>query len=130
MGEYINSRQARFDKSYVSCGVTEVHHLPDDSPMNTVFAIATHLYHRANGRPSAFVLFSDVVDKKDSRGQALAEAIEKLNEGTGNAFGELYTSTKAVNPRSGNTIRVWLWKVEHDAFRKWYTEEYANRISE
>lgn len=128
MGEYINSRQARFDKSHISCGVTEVHHLPDDSPANTLFAIANHLYHRANGRPSAFVAFSDVVGSwlgKDSRGQALAAEIQKHKE-----FGGIHESQKAVNPRSGNTIRVWLWCIDHDTFRKWYTEEYANRISE
>lgn len=124
MGDYVNSRQARFDRSHVSCGVTELHHLPDQSPAQTVFSIATHLYHKANGRPAAFVLFSDVVDRKESRGVALAEAIDKLKAG------KLVVSSKAVNPKTGNVIVVWLWQVDHEIFRKWYTEEYANRIEE
>ena len=124
MGDYINSHQARFDKSYVSCGVVEVHHLPDESPAFTAFAIGNHLYHKANGRPSAFVVFSDVVDKKQSRGADLAEFLKGLN------VGELFESHKQVNPKSGNTIRVWLLTVNHDAFRKWYSEEYVNRVSE
>lgn len=124
MGEYVNSRQARFDKSHVSCGVLEVHHLPNQSPAQTLFSIATTLYHKANGRPAAFILFSDVVDREDSRGANLATAIEKL--GAGN----LFQSDKAVNPKTGNVIRVWLWTVNHDKFRPWYTEEYANRLEE
>jgi hypothetical protein len=125
MGEYINSKQARFDKSHVSCGVTEVHHLPSDTPGNVVFSIATNLFHKANGRPSAFVLFSDVVDKEEiSRGQRLAEEIKKMN------MGPLVESSKRVNPRSGNTIRVWLWEFDADKFRAWYVEEHANRVSD
>lgn len=27
------------------------------------------------------------------------------------------------------TIRIWLWTINHDEFRKWYTEEYVNRLS-
>lgn len=124
MGEYVNSRQAQFSRSSVSCGVLEVHHLPDQAPNQTVFAIANYLYHKANGRPAAFVIFSDVVDRKDSRGYLLAEEVKKL------AKDDLFESPKAVNPRTGNTIQTWIWTVNHDAFRKWYTEEYVNRISE
>lgn len=128
MGEYVNSKQARFDKSHVSCGVVEVHHLPDEAPNTTVFAIANHLYHKANGRPAAFVLFSDVVSKSvlgltASRGQILAEEIKGLGF-------DVFESKKEINPKTGNTIRVWLWQVDHTKFRKWYTEEYVNRISE
>ena len=126
MGEYVNSKQARFDKSYVSCGVMEVHHLPDQSPSKTVFAIANALYHKANPRPAAFVLFSDVVDTRDSRGQLLAEAITK-----GQWFGgELVYCKPDVNPKTGNMIQVWLWRLNHEVFRKYYTEEYANRVEE
>lgn len=31
MGEYVNSKQVRFDKSHVSCGILEAHHLPQQS---------------------------------------------------------------------------------------------------
>lgn len=125
MGEYVNSKQARFDKSFISCGITEVHHLPDQPPNATLFAVANHLYHKANGRPTAFVMFSDVVTSgKDSRGLLLAELVKSSN------IGDLYESPRRINPRTGNAIRVWVLAVDHDKFRPWYTEEFANRISE
>ena len=124
MGEYVNSKQARFDVSKVSCGVVEVHHLPDESAASTVFSIANSLYHKANGRPAAFVLFSDVVDTKESRGANLAQVLGKMG------IGPLFESDKAINPKTGHVIRVWLLQVDHDKFRKWYTEEYVNRITE
>jgi hypothetical protein len=123
MGEYVNSRQVRFDKSPVSCGVLEVHHLPDQSATQTTFAIANHLYHKANGRPAAFVLFSDVVTG-DSRGERLAAQIGALEAG------DLFESVRQVNPKTGNVIRVWVWTINHDRFREWYKEEYVNRVSE
>ncbi len=124
MGAYVNSKQTQFDKSFVSCGVVEVHHLPDAPPSEIAFSIANHLYHKANGRPAAFLLFSDVVDKKEARGKDLADYLRNLN------VGKLIESVKAVNPKTGNTIRVWLLEVCHESFRKWYSEEYVNRISE
>lgn len=123
MGEYVNSTTARFDKSHCSCGIVEVHHLPKNITQ-TVFSIANHLYNKANPRPAAFVLFSDVVDGEDERGTRLANALEKLN------CGLLLKTLKEVNPKTGNTIRVWIWDVNHDKFRKWYQEELANRVSE
>lgn len=123
MGEFVNSKQVRFDRSHVSCGVMEVHHLPDESASKTLFAICNALYHKANGRPSAFVMFSDTVDVQDSRGLRLAKEIDKT-------FGGLFASPRTVNPRTGNVICVWMWTIDHDAARKWYVEEYANRVQE
>jgi hypothetical protein len=125
MGEYVNSKQARFDKRWASCGVLEVHTLSDQPPNATLFAVANHLYHKANGRPTAFVMFSDVVTSgKDSRGLLLAERIKSAN------IGELWESPKRINPRTGDAIRVWVLAIDHDKFRPWHTEEFANRISE
>jgi hypothetical protein len=69
-------------------------------------------------------MFSDVVSER-SRGATLAEFIKKMD-----VVGELYETKSSVNPRTGNTIKVWLWRVDHEKFRKWYVEEYANRIEE
>src|SRR6267154_4453198 len=100
-----------------------MHHLPDATPASTLFAIANHLYHKANGRPTAFVMFSDVVTSgKDSRVLLLAELIKA------SGVGDLHESSKRINPRTGNAIRVWMLAVDHDKFRPWYTEEFANRI--
>jgi hypothetical protein len=123
MGEYVNSQTVRFDRSHISCGVIEAHHLPENTS-RTVFAIANHLYNKANPRPGSFIVFSDVVDGDTKRGLRLAEAIKKLK------CGELIESPKAVNPRTGNVIQAWIFAVDHEAFRKWYQDELANRIEE
>jgi len=127
VGEYLNSKQVQFNRSFISCGITEAHHLPDEPPAKTVFAIATNLYHKANGRPSSFVIFSDVVDgASKSRGQVLAEYIIH-NQAT---FGRLVYTEPQVNPRTGNVITMWVLELDHDTFRPWYVEEFANRITE
>lgn len=126
MGEYTNSTQARFDKSYVSCGLTELHHLPKQSANKTIFALANNLYNKANPRPSAYIIFSDIVSGEEkSRGQLLAEEIKRLK-----ICGELLETKQEVNPRSGNTIKVWLLHLNHESFRNWYKEELANRVDE
>lgn len=104
----------------------EVHHLPATTAAKMLFALATGLYHKANPRPTAFVIFSDVVDGyNESRGEALVKAIEKV---PGSGF--LMATTKEVNPRTGNTIILWVWTPNHDTMRKWYQDELANRIEE
>ena len=123
MGDYINSRQARFDGSHISCGVVEVHHLPKQSPAQTAFAIMNHLYHKANGRPGAFVIFSDVVGGEDNRGELLALYLRGIGA-------NIFQSEKQVNPKTGNVICLWCWTVDHDRFRKIYSEEYVNRVVE
>lgn len=126
MGEFINSKQVQFNQSFVSCGLKEMHHLPKQSPLNTLFALATNLYHKANPRPTAFVLFSDIIESEGkSRGQLLAEEIKKSG-----FCGELIETKSEVNPRTGNTIKIYLLHLNHESFRKWYQEELANRIEE
>ena len=126
MGEYVNSNQLRFDRSHVSCGVMEVHHLPNTTASKTLFSLVTGLYHKANPRPTAFVMFSDVVgETNESRGELLVRAIEKV---PGSGF--LMATTKEVNPRTGNVIQLWVWTPNHDTMRKWYQDELANRIEE
>lgn len=123
MGEYVNSQTVRFDRSQISCGVIEAHHLPERT-QKVPFAIATHLYHKANPRPGSFVIFSDVVDDEKSRGLQLADLLGKLG------CGQVVTTPSRVNPRTGNTIQVFVFVVDHEKFRKWYQDELANRVEE
>lgn len=125
MGEYVNSTTARFDKSFVSCGVMECHHLPKGPQAQTVFAIANALYHKANPRPAAYVIFSDVIIRgQNSRGEQLAEALRRI------LCGKLVETAAEVNPRTGNTIKLWVLHLDHENFRKWYREEAAERVTE
>jgi len=131
MGEYVNSHQLQSSKSPVSCGVLEIHHLPNQSPAKTVFALATMLYHKANPRPTAFVMFSDVVRTKEeapSRGSALASFMQQ-NAGLINC-GSMWCSPVEVNPKTGNLIQVYFYHLNHEAFREWYKEELANALTE
>jgi hypothetical protein len=138
MGEYVHSKQARFDKfelylnfAFVSCGVLELHHLPDTTPSQTMFSVLTALYHKANPRPSAFVIFSDVVDiggLAKSRGEMFAAHLTK--HPAVDAVMNLWSSNKEVNPKTGNTIRLWVWRLDHEKLRKFYQDELANRVSE
>lgn len=125
MGEYVNSRQMQFNKSYVSCGVLEAHHIPKQSASKNIFAIATALYHKANPRPAAFVIFSDVVDGDEKRGQKMADVIRQM-------FGQesVYATPVEVNPRSGNKIQLWVWLLDHEKVRKWYQDELANTVED
>ena len=126
MGDYTHSKQVRFDKAHSSCGIVEMHHLPDQPPEQTMFALGTQLYHKANGRPAAFVLFSDIVGgAAASRGENLAATLKASG-----VVGPVYETPVAVNPRTGNRIRVWLISLDHDKFRRWYSEEYVNRVAE
>lgn len=132
MGEYIHSKQAQFSKSYTSCGIMEVHHLPDLPSAQTLFSIANAMYHKANPRPAAFVMWSDVVEGRASRGELLAEKLASLKsvEGKEIDFGQLIATRKTVNPKTGNVISMWVWTVDHDSMRKWYQDELANRIED
>lgn len=127
MGEFVDSKQLRFDRSRISCGVLDAHHIPDVGGRKNAYAIANALYHKANPRPACFILFSDVVRKNgDGRGQELANFLT----GVCPCIGAVLASSKEVNPRTGNVIQVWLFTPTHDAFRKWYTEETMHRVEE
>jgi hypothetical protein len=127
VGEYAHSTAVQFSKSAASCAILEAHHLPNQNPVNSVFHIANNLYNKANPRPGAFILFSDVVppDGTLSRGQQIADYLRKM---TPQPYRQLYESQKEINPRTGNTVRVWIMHIDHDVFRKWYQEQLANLV--
>lgn len=127
MGDYVNSQTAKFDKSFVSCGVVEIHHLPSKTPQQTMYGLANHLYHKANPRPGAYAIFSDVclVPEGNGRGEHLAAFIKAHPE-----FGDFWESSRQPNPRTGNIIKLWVLTVNHEGLRKWYAEETMHRIQE
>lgn len=127
MGEYVNSKQVRFDKSHVSCAIVEAHHLPSQSPKQTLFSIANHLYNKSAPRPAAFVLFSDIIPEDGTRSRGQALALEILNNKS--KIGDLITTPNEVNPKTGNVVKVWLLHVKHENFRKWYQDELANALA-
>lgn len=122
MGEYVNSRQLRIDKSLISCGVLQAHHIPKNI-RGAVMAMATALYHKANPRPAAFFIWSDVFKTKSkSRGQLLEDKLLELK------VGRIVRQDAAQNPRTGNMINVWVFRPDHVAFRKWYEEAVLHQV--
>lgn len=126
MGDYVNSTQIRFDRSHVSCGVLEAHHLPDVSGTKLAFAIATALYHKANPRPTAFVIFSDTVES--GRGRRLAEFL--IGKKFEMQYGVVHKFGPEINPKTGNSIEFWVWCPKHETVRAWYQDEHANRLED
>ena len=124
MCDYVNSKQVQFTKSPATCGLVEMHHLPEGMPDKIAIALANHFYHKANPRPSAFALWSDIRDgERQSRGEALAEFFSRNEH-----LGRLIATPKEMNPRTGNVITVWVIKPNHEEFRKWYTEQVMHRL--
>jgi hypothetical protein len=104
----------------------EVHHLPEQSASKTLFSILNALYHKANPRPTAFVMFSDVMDAGvKSRGALLAIKIKELWPNA-----SFYATGPSVNPKTGNDICVWIWTLDHDSLRKYYSDELMHRVEE
>ena len=124
MGEYINSQQIRFTTSPTSCGVLELSHLPDNTPTQMAFSLANALYNKANARPSAFVIWSDLVNLPQgwSRGETLFSELESMNVGT------VTRTSQQINPKTGNIIALFTLVIDHAQFKAWFTEEYTNRI--
>ncbi len=124
MGEFIHSQQVQFSQSKVGCGVLEAHHLPADTTgADMLFALVNQLYHKANGRPAAFIIFSDVMGKQNvSRGELLAQAITDMG------YGSLFTSAPTINPKTGNVIKLWQWALDHVSIKDWYLKEAVERI--
>jgi len=61
----------------------------------------------------AFIIFSDVHDSMNKRGEEYADFIEENNLGT------VHRSVLKRNPNSSNRIRVYLWSVDWDRYSKW-----------
>jgi hypothetical protein len=85
-----------------------------------LYSVASYLYHPSRGYPAAFVMWSDVASGNGW------EFFNKLVEKFPNSF---VANTRGVeNPRTSNTIYVWIWEIPHEALKKWYLEEKVSRI--
>ena len=127
MGAYRESTCVQFSKSPASCSIVECHHLPNLPATTALFQILNHMYNKANPRPGAFVMFSDVVSNGVSRGENLAHLITSLLIES-KLGGVLFGTEPTINPKTGNTVVVWLWTVDHGQTRLFYQDELANRV--
>ena len=109
----------------MSCGVMELSRISDDVE-KVLYQIASHLYHPSRGAPCAFFVWSDVVlDEStdcDTNADMLRHVVLKKE------FGDISLSHPAENPRTGNYIVVFMWKIHHNMFKAWYREERVRRM--
>ncbi len=113
----MDHQRVSISHSAMSCGVLELSSISDD--LNGVlYALASRLYHPARGEPAAFFVWSDIIRASDL-------FIFAINKG---GFGEVSVSCVAENPKTGNQIEVYTWKINHARFKEWYADERVKRI--
>ena len=114
-----------FEDSAISCGVAQAFELGKSTPIKQVLEIADRYFeecgdwncdeygrfcdggllcaHRSHSTNYAHFVFSDVVKSRTGNGTRLAAFLRKIDVGV------VFESPIAVNPNSGNRIRVWVF---------------------
>lgn len=105
----------------ISCGVLGIHRISSDVE-NVLYAIASYLYHPARGAPAAFIIASDLYKEETATSALMDEVCRR-------SFGELTISPPEDNPKTGNTIIVYTWNINHNPFKEWYSEQRVKRLS-
>lgn len=105
----------------MSCGVMELSRINDDI-QGVLYQIAGRLYHPSRGDPIAAFVFSDLAVPEPTNSSRLVRNIEKMS------FGKVINSEPIENPKTGNLISVYTWLVDHENFKKWYSEERVRRM--
>jgi hypothetical protein len=95
------------------CGLGELHGINSFGYGNSkdiLYDVAVYWFDEEefNGR---FLVFTDV--NKCSVGDRLTNYIRR------NKLGKVQVSNKELNPNSTNMLKVYLWNVDIDAFKKW-----------
>lgn len=109
------------------CGIREFSGLPED-PFDAIDEIALDIFGQPrnfNGElfeRYAFVMFSQN-DIQENLGRNLMEAINDYN------LGECTLTGEASNPNTGNTITLFLWKLDHNAIYEYYKKSILNNAS-
>jgi len=117
----MNHDRVNINQSPISCGVLGINRISSDIK-DVLYAIATHLYHPSRGAPAAFIIASDLYGEKTST-SAL------MNEVDRSSFGEITSSSPEDNPKTGNTIVVYTWKINHTSFKEWYSKQRVERLA-
>lgn len=111
----------------ICCGMRELDGLPD-KPVFAVLEVAqdhpTPISSAGRiGGGYVFVVFSDVVGSTSSNGEKLAKFVRA------NKLGLVKSTSERMNPNTGNTIKAWIWELDHEAlfaFRKAYEKNHPH----
>lgn len=102
-----------------SCGVMELSGITEAE--GALYQIAGRLYHPSRGDPVAFLIGSDIFSQETESHKLCALFIEKKL-----GFVE-YTRT-AENPKTGNSISIYTIRIDHEAYKKWYSEKRIKKL--
>lgn len=119
----MDHERVNISQSVMSCGVMELSRIGDDTE-DVLYALGSRLYHPARGNPCAFFVFSDIAtDAGETSSQRLANEVKRLRLGT-----IAQPTHPEENPRTGNHITIYVWSIDHDAFKAWYARQRMARM--
>jgi hypothetical protein len=101
--------------SQISCGVLQVYNISEDIE-GAAFQIGSHLYHPSRGTPAAFFIMSDLAGKGETRSDTLDAFLRK------NGLVDTFYSMVEENPKTGNLIQIYVCRLRHTEFKKWYND--------
>lgn len=116
----MDHERVNISQSSMSCGVLEISRMDSDAKA-VCYAIASRLYHPARGTPAAFIVWSDLAPEPGQ--YTFADWVNK------ECFGAVTKTGVAENPKTGNQIVVWTWRIYHEVFKDWYAKERAVRLT-
>lgn len=115
----MDHEHCRISSSSISCGVLEISSITDNL-YAVLYNMASRLYHPSRGDPAAFFIWSGLsVGNSYLLAEAIKEHFPKSIVGV---------SEEVENPKTSNIIKVWIWTIPHEEFKKWYKEEKIKRI--
>lgn len=108
----------------MSCGVMELSRINDDIA-GVLYGIGSRLYHPSRGNPCGAFIFSDI---KVNAPAETTNSDRLANNVIGLGLGEITVSDPIENPRTGNIIRVYVWIINHEAFKSYYAKARVEKL--
>ncbi len=118
----MDHERVNVSSSAMSCGVMELSRINEDSE-GVLYALGSRLYHPSRGNPCACFIFSDIV------GDGETSSIKLMREVHKQKVGRVIATTAMENPRTGNLISIYIWEINHENFKKWYSEQRVAKLS-
>lgn len=113
--------------SGISCGVMELSGITD--PEGALYQIAGRLYHPSRGDPVAFLIGSDINSPKTDDDKFTTTNSHKLCMlFLENNVGDVEYTKSAENPKTGNEIIIYTIRINHEAFKKWYSNARIEKL--
>lgn len=122
----MDHERVNIHQTSMSCGVMELSRIDDDT-IGVLYALASRLYHPSRGQPCAYFVFSDIVPKfEDDIGTSSSRLIKKVRE---YMLGSVTQQPSAENPKTGNIITIYVWLIDHEKFKTWYSTMRKAKLS-